>query len=59
MPRIHELKNELSQAQYKKSELNGKTIVDKKPSGASSPNLADAFVQCYNPVRKISSFDAV
>ena len=59
MPRIHELKNELSQAQYKKSELNGKTIVDKKPSGASSPNLADALVMCFNPTRELSILDVL
>jgi phage terminase large subunit len=46
MPRIHELKSELSQAVHKAS-ANGKTMVDKKPDGARSPNLADAVVICY------------
>lgn len=59
LPRLHELKNELSQAQYKSSDKNGKTIVDKKPSGASSPNLADALVMCFNPVRELSIFDVL
>jgi hypothetical protein len=59
MPRLHELKNELSQAQYKKSELNGKVIVDKKPKGGSSPNLADAFIMCDNPCRELSIFDVL
>ena len=59
LPRLHELKNELSQAQYKKSETNGKTIVDKKPKGASSPNLADGCIMCFNPVRELSIFDVL
>jgi phage terminase large subunit len=59
MPRLHELKNELSQAQHKKSEVNGKTIVDKKPKGASSPNLADAAIMCFNPTRELSIYDVL
>lgn len=59
MPRLHELKNELSQAQYKKSDLTGKTIVDKKPQGASSPNLADAAIMCLNPNRELSILDVL
>lgn len=59
MPRLHELKNELSQAQHKKSEMNGKTVVDKKPKGATSPNLADAMVMCFNPTRELSIFDVL
>lgn len=58
IPRLHEIKNELSQAQYKTSK-NGKTMVDKKPKGASSPNLADAIVQCFSPVRELSIFDVL
>lgn len=59
LPRLHELKNELSQAQFKKSDATGKTIVDKKPEGARSPNLADALVMCFNPVRELSIFDVL
>lgn len=59
MPRLHQLCNELSQAQYKSSEKNGKTIVDKKPAGASSPNLADGLIMAYNPVRELSIFDVL
>lgn len=59
MPKIHQLKNELSQAQHKKSDKNGKTVVDKKPEGASSPNLADALVMCFNPVREVSILDVL
>lgn len=58
MPRLHELCMELSQP-VKKTSMTGKTMVDKKPQGATSPNLADAFIQCYNPVREISIFDAM
>lgn len=57
--KLHQLKNELSQAQSKKSEANGKTIVDKKPKGASSPNLADAVVMAYCPVTSVSIFDVL
>lgn len=59
MANLHQLKNELSQAQHKKSELNGKTIVDKKPKGASSPNLADSLIMCSNPCREVSIFDVL
>jgi phage terminase large subunit len=58
IPRIHELKNELSQAQHKAA-MNGKIMVDKKPDGASSPNLADAVVMCFNPARELSIFDVL
>ena len=49
MPRLHELKMELSQAVHKPG-ANGKTMVDKKPQGAVSPNMADAIVMCYCPI---------
>lgn len=58
LPRLHELKNELAQAQHKPG-MNGKTVVDKKPEGARSPNLADAFVIAYNPVRTLSILDVL
>lgn len=59
MVNLHQLKNELSQAQHKKSELNGKTVVDKKPKGSSSPNLADGLIMCSNPCREVSIFDVL
>lgn len=58
MPRRLELMMELSQAIHKYNEA-GKTIVDKKPEGAHSPNLADAMVMCYYPVRKVSILDVL
>lgn len=36
---------EISQPQYKNS-ASGKTMIDKKPKGSQSPNLADAYVIC-------------
>lgn len=56
LERIEEIKMELSQPVHKYNGA-GKTIVDKKPDGNQSPNLADAIVMCYCPVRKISSLD--
>ncbi len=49
MPGLHQLKLELAQVKQKTS-ATGKILVDKKPNGATSPNLADAFIICYNPV---------
>jgi hypothetical protein len=51
LPNLHALTMELSQAVYKYS-ANGKTIVDKVGEGSRSPNMADAVVMCYNPIRQ-------
>lgn len=56
--RLHELQMELTQAVHKYN-LKGKTIVDKKPEGALSPNLADAVVIAYTPTRELSIFDVL
>lgn len=55
IPRLHELKLELSQAVHK---INGtgKTLVDKTPNSLSSPNLADAVALCYNPISPARGF---
>lgn len=58
MPNLHPLKMQLSQA-IKKTSQNGKTMVDKKPEGASSPNLADSAVMCCNPTRELSILDVL
>ena len=42
---LNKLIQEISQPQYKLS-ASGKTMVDKKPKGTQSPNLADAYVIC-------------
>ena len=55
MPRIHDLQMELSQAVHS-TNGKGKVLVDKKPDGAISPNLADAIVICYCPVRPPKGF---
>ena len=58
LPLLHQLCNELSQANYKYNST-GKVLVDKKPDGAKSPNLADATVICYNPNRSVSILDVL
>ena len=55
---LHIIERELSQAVYKHNTA-GKLLVDKKPEGTLSPNLADAIVICYNPTRQISILDVV
>ena len=49
--KTHQLVNELSQP-TKKNMPSGKMIVDKKPKGNKSPNLADGFVMAYADMRK-------
>jgi phage terminase large subunit len=56
--RRHELQMELSQAVHKYNP-KGKTLVDKKPDGALSPNLADAVAIAYSPTREISILDVL
>ena len=48
IPYLHEIEIELSQATNSYNG-KGKMLVDKKPNGGKSPNLADAIVMCYNP----------
>lgn len=55
---LHLIERELSQAVYRKNTA-GKLLVDKKPEGSISPNLADAIVICYNPTREVSILDVV
>lgn len=45
------LRKELSQAQHK-STPSGKMVIDKKPPGTTSPNLADAVVMAYSPTEQ-------
>ena len=49
LPNLATLKKELSQPTTKMSALM-KVMVDKKPEGTKSPNLADALMQSYWPV---------
>lgn len=55
IPRLQEILMEMTQPVHKTS-LNGKTMIDKKPKGASSPNLADSVMMCYNPIREPKGF---
>ncbi len=58
MPLVHQMTMELSQP-VKKTSQNGKTMVDKTPDDKKSPNLADACVMKYNPVRELSILDVL
>lgn len=51
MPLIRQLEAELSQPTYG-PDTSGKIVINKKPNGASSPNLADAVVMAYFPILK-------
>jgi phage terminase large subunit len=55
LPKLRSLQKELSQPTSKKS-ATMKTMVNKKPDGSKSPNLADALVMCFFPV-ETSSYD--
>lgn len=51
MPLLHQLKKEL--AQPTKGESSSlKTIVNKKPDGTKSPNLADAVIMAFFPIEE-------
>lgn len=58
IPKLQQIVLELSQAQYKPSQT-GKIMVDKKPDGARSPNMADAVVMSYSPVEVVSILDVI
>ncbi len=47
---LHELEIELCQV-IETNNGKGKMMIDKKPEGGRSPNLADAVVSCYCPIR--------
>lgn len=49
LPKLRELQDELSQPQHKLS-ATGRTMVDKSPDGAKSPNRADAVMMAYHPL---------
>lgn len=55
MPRLLELMMELSQPTHKPGAA-GKILVDKKPDGSSSPNMADGVDMAFNPVRPPKGF---
>lgn len=51
LPQLQEIIVELSQATQTASK-KGKMMINKKPTGTKSPNLADSIKQCYCPIRK-------
>lgn len=55
IPQVHQIAMELSQAQ-RKTDTQGRTMVDKKPEGARSPNMADAIIIADNPARQPMGF---
>ena len=55
LPLLRTLQKELSQPTIVK-DTRMRLVVDKKPDGTRSPNLADAVVMCYWPIR--GSYDA-
>ncbi len=52
IPCLHQLMKELAQPQSARSAQSLRMLVDKKPAGTRSPNLADATVQCFFPATK-------
>ena len=50
IPRLHQLKKELSQATASRSSGAMKLVVNKTPPGTRSPNLADSVVMAYYPI---------
>lgn len=59
LPELNKLVLELSQPTFVESK-SGKMMVDKKPDGTASPNLADAVMIAFSPKHRISRglFDA-
>ena len=49
LPLLRKIEKELSQPTMGKS-ATMKTMINKKPDGTKSPNVADAIVECYFPV---------
>lgn len=58
LPHREEIIAELSGATQKYSPT-GKLVVNKKPDGGRSPNMADSIVIAKNPTREISIFDSI
>ena len=50
IPLLHQVMKELAQPTRGESSATLKMVVNKKPSGSKSPNLADSIVQCYFPI---------
>ncbi len=57
LPNLQKVMLELSQAQYRYS-LDSRLVVEKKPEGSTSPNLADSIVMAYHPCKVVSILDS-
>ena len=58
LSQLEALMSELAQPEHKVS-ATGKAMVDKQPSGAPSPNLADAVMMAFWPLRRGYSLGAM
>lgn len=52
IPCLLQLCKELAQPTHSRSTASLRMLVDKRPNGTRSPNLADATIQCYFPADK-------
>lgn len=57
LPLLYKLQKELSQPTMSLG-TRLKLIIDKKPKGTKSPNLADSIVENYFPAQPLSSYDS-
>lgn len=55
---VHEIVTQLSQPTHMVNGA-GKFMIDKRPDGARSPNLADAIMMCFFPPQAASVFDMI
>jgi len=55
LPKINQLTKELTQVIYR-HDGKGRVLIDKKPDGTKSPNLADCVVMAYWPIQKPGFF---
>lgn len=58
LPRLHELIAELAGVTQKSSK-SGKLMIDKKPDGGRSPNMADSLIIARTRLRRVSIFDSI
>lgn len=56
IPLLHDVRRELAQPTRGLSTGSLRMIIEKKPVGTRSPNLADSIVQCFNPAPDENSY---
>lgn len=59
MDNIHKLVLELSQPTFSRNDNTGKVLIDKKPQGTESPNLADSLMIAVSPMRPEIDTDVI